>query len=368
MYGVVRQAVSDKDAQKPIRKIDDATYGTPPQNLARRHLLRVKRWFLLDANRNAITGLLLIGCFVAIVLVGSFGPVSVQAFLTEGVSPGTVLVELLKAIVSVVVIVLSINQLVLSPGLGPVGEQQERYEQSIDLRQRVEDRVEVQVSPASPAAFLAVLLNAIVDKAEQIEELALSVSNPDLREQSDEFTNTVVGEAETVSDALSSSRFGRFEVISAALRFAISEKVRSLRQLQQTDDESLPAPLAEAFEEMNDLLKLFAVAREYLKTVYIREEYISLSEGLLYTGLPAILVTFVASQIYTASVFPGEFFGVEKRLLFVSAAVTVSLTPFVVLNSYVFRLAAMSRSTLFVGPFDARETGEDLEEVQRHGR
>lgn len=367
MYGVVRQDVPDKDTQKPIRKIDDATYGTPPQNLARRRLLRVKRWFLLDANRNAITGLLLIGSFVVIVLVGSFGPVSVQAFLTEGVSPGTVLVELLKAIVSVVVIVLSINQLVLSPGLGPVGEQQERYEQSIDLRQQVEDHTGIQVSPASPAAFLAVLLNAIVDQAEQIEEIAPSVSDPDLREQSDEFTNTVVGEAETVSDMLSSSRFGKFEVISAALRFAISEKVRSLRKLQKNDN-SLPDPLAEAFDEMNDLLKLFTVAREYLKTVYIREEYISLSEGLLYTGFPAILVTFLASQIYTPSVFPGEFFGVEKRLLFVSAAVTVSLTPFVVLISYVFRLAAMSRSTLFVGPFDARETGEGLEEVQRHGR
>lgn len=363
----MRHGVPDKDTQKPIRKIDDATYGTPPQNLARRRLLRVKRWFLLDANRNAITGLLLIGSFVVIVLVGSFGPVSVQAFLTEGVSPGTVLVELLKSIVSVVVIVLSINQLVLSPGLGPVGEQQERYEQSIDLRQQVEDHTGIQVSPASPAAFLAVLLNAIVDQAEQIEEIAPSVSDPDLREQSDEFTNTVVGEAETVSDTLSSSRFGKFEVISAALRFAISEKVRSLRRLQKID-KSLPDPLAEAFDEMNDLLKLFTVAREYLKTVYIREEYISLSEGLLYTGFPAILATFLASQIYTSSVFPGEFFGIEKRLLFVSAAVTVSLTPFVVLISYVFRLAAMSRSTLFVGPFDARETGEDLEEVHRRGR
>lgn len=368
MCGGVGQDVPDEDTQKPIRKIDDATYGTPPQNLARRRLLRVKRWFLLDANRNATAGLLLVGGFVVIVLVGSFGPVSVEAFLTEGVSPGTVLVELLKAIVSVVVIVLSINQLVLSPGLGPVGEQQERYEQSIDLRERVEDSTGIEVSPASPAAFLAVLLNAIVDQAEQIAEIAPSVGDSDLREQSDEFTNTVIGEAEIVSDVLSSSRFGTFEVISAALRFAISEKVRSLRRLQQSDDESLPDPLAAAFDEMNDLLELYAVAREYLKTVYIREEYISLSEGLLYTGLPAIIVAFLASQIYAPSVFPGEFFGVEKRLLFVSAAVMVSLTPFVVLISYVFRLAAMSRSTLFVGPFDARETGENLEDVGRHGR
>jgi len=93
--------VSDDSGPLPIRKIDDATYGTLPQNPYLRRLLRVKRWFLPDANRSAVTGLLLGATFGLIVLVGTWGPVSSQAFLTEGISPGSVLLELMKAIVSV---------------------------------------------------------------------------------------------------------------------------------------------------------------------------------------------------------------------------------------------------------------------------
>ena len=64
--------MSDDSGLPPIRKIDDATYGTLPQNPYLRRLLRVKRWFLLDANRSAVTGLLLGATFGLIVFVGSF--------------------------------------------------------------------------------------------------------------------------------------------------------------------------------------------------------------------------------------------------------------------------------------------------------
>ncbi|MFC6825364.1 hypothetical protein [Halopelagius fulvigenes] len=358
----------DEGSSQPIRKIDDATFDAPPRNTAKRRLFRTKRWFLLDANRYAVALSLLSASFVAIVLIGSFGPVPVRAFLTEGVSPGTVLVELLKAIVSVVVIVLSINQLVLSPGLGPVGDQQERFDQSIDLRREVEDRVGMEVSPTSPAAFLAALLDAIDDQARHLEEGASRTGDRAFERQTTAFTRRAIDEAESVSPLLSSGRFGKFDVISAALRFSISEKIWSIRRISKTHDDSFTDPVTEAFDEMRELLRQYTVAREYLKTVYIREEYIRLSEGLLYTGLPAIILTFCASQIYGPGVFPGQAFGIERRLLFVSGAVSVALAPFVLLISYVFRLAAMSRSTLFVGPFDAGKEGERTEDGPGHGR
>ena len=354
---------------KPFRKIDDATYGVPPESRSKRGLVRALRWVQLDADRNLVAAALLVATFVAIVLVGAFGPVSVREFLTRGVSPGTVLIELLKTIVSVVVIVLSINQLVLSPGLGPVGDQRERYDQSIELRREVEDYTGIEVSPSSPAAFLATLLERIVDQAERIDELFAgdpADAGTDRAADADEFAGSVVAEAMAVVGLLRASRFGEFEVVSAALRFAISEKVRTLQAISAARGDSLSEAQSEALDEMGELLELFTVAREYLKTVYIREEYIGLSESLLYSGLPAIVVTFCASQIYYPGVFPGDVFGIERRLLFVSGAVAVSLAPFVVLVSYVFRLAPMSRSTLFVGPFDARESGTDRDE--RHGR
>ncbi|RBI58437.1 hypothetical protein DMJ13_26815 [halophilic archaeon] len=337
-----------------MRTIDDAAYGKPPTSRIRRRLTRAKRWIQLDADRWLVTGFLLGLSFLVIVLVGSFGPVPVQSFLTEGISPGAVLVELLKAIVSVVVIVLSINQLVLSPGLGPVGEQQDRYEQTMELREKIEEHTGTRTSPSSPARFLYVLMEAIVHQAEQLREVTATSDNQLLHEQTSMFTESVITEATSVAALLADSRFGRFEVTSAALRFAISGKVRTLRDVRQTHEQTLSSTEAEVFDEMEELLELFAVAREYLKTVYIRSEYIGLSEGLLYTGLPSIVLTYCAAQIYAPTIFAGQFFGIEHQLLFVSGAVTVALTPIILLIAYVFRLAAMSRSTLFIGPFAAQ--------------
>lgn len=110
---------------------------------------------------------------------------------------------------------------------------------------------------------------------------------------------------------------------------------------------------------METLLKLFTVAREYLKTILIRSEYIGLSEALLYTGLPSIVITYSSAQLYEPTIFPGQLFGIDRQLLFVSGAVTVALMPLVVLIAYVFRLAALSRSTLFIGPFAAKPTTND---------
>ncbi|WP_137285498.1 hypothetical protein [Halorussus salinisoli] len=78
---------------------------------------------------------------------------------------------------------------------------------------------------------------------------------------------------------------------------------------------------------------------------------INFSRALLYIGLPSLLVAFYAAQTYDSGVFPGTTFGVENRLWFVSAAVTVTLLPFMTLISYVSRLATLSQSTLFIGPF-----------------
>lgn len=350
------QSTEDREEHKsvPMRTIDDAVYGHPPTSRVRRHVVRAKRWFQLDANRWVITSILLSVSFFTIVFVGSFGPVSVQSFLTDGISPGTILVELLKTIVSVVVIVLSINQLVLSPQLGSVGDQQDRYEQTMELRDKVEKQTDRHVSPSSPALFLHVLMAAIITQAEQLQDA--TAGNSTLHEETSSYAESLLDEATVVAESLADSHFGRFEATSAILRFSISEKVRTLNEIRETHEQTLSPTEVHVFDEMEERLKLFSVAREYLKTIYIRSEYIALSEALLYTGLPSILLTYSAAQLYEPTIFPGQLFGIEHQLLFVSGAVTVSLAPLIVLIAYVFRLAALSRSTLFIGPFAAKPT------------
>ena len=347
---------ADADPKPPI-KINDASSGAPPRG----PFERAERWFLLDANRWIVTALLLLGTFVAIVLVGTFGPVPVESFLTEGINPGAALVELLKTIVSVVVIVLSINQLVLSPGLGPAGNQRTRYEDAMDLRKRVEDHTGARVSPSSPARFFRVLAGEMLDRTDQLERTVEGADGA-LQREVETYATGVRTEGEYLHRTLGEDRFGAFEVIPTLMRFGISEKVRNLREIRERYDDRLAERHRAAIDELDDLLELFTIAREYIKTVYIRSEYIDLSQGLLYIGLPSLVVTYCAAQIYAPDAFRGTAFGVSTELLFVAGAVTVALAPFVLLIAYVFRLAALSRSTLFVGPFAA---GVDKRRTER---
>lgn len=311
---------------------------------------RVKLWFLLTGNRAAVTLLLTAGIFWLTVVVGAFGPVTARRFLSQGVSPAQALVELLKSIVAIVTIVLSINQLVLSPQLGPVGDQREKLAETMELRSDVEKRLGEAVSPLAPAEFLRGTLLSVVDAADRLRtpsgdeasevETALASLGDDVSDRAAEL-----------ADALADARFGAFEVVPESMTFDVSGRLQRARKLQRAD--GLDAEQRRIVAELVDRLELFATTRSYLKTTYIRSQYVRFSRTLLFLGLPSLLVAFYATQVYDASVFPGRTLGVANRLWFVSGAVTVSLLPFAALIAYVSRLATLSQSTLFVGPFVA---------------
>jgi len=314
-------------------------------------LFDFKRWFLVDANRWLVVGLLALATFGLTVLVGTFGPVSVQRFLAEGISPATALVELLKTIVSVTTIVLSINQLVLSPELGPVSDQRERLEDTMELRRRSEGLLDDTVSPLSPGQYLDDLVSALRDRAESLPTDV--AGSPDLESDVTAFSRRLVADAENVNEKLRDAKFGDFEAVAAVMDFDTSGKIRRLRRIRKEYSEQLDDDEREALVETVNALELFVTARGYLKTTYIRTEFINFSRALLYVGLPSLLLAFWAAQMYDPTVFPGRTLGVENRLWFVSAAATTALLPFVTLISYISRLATVSQSTLFIGPFVA---------------
>jgi len=330
--------------ERPAMKIDDVSTRRP----SHRSLLRAKRWFVLTADRWLVTAILLAGVFLAVVLVGKFGPMSLSTFRGGGVSTGEVLVELLKSIVSVVVIVLSINQLVLSPGLGPVGDQQERYDDAMDLRRRAEQHTDERVSPTSPARFFGALMAAVLEQTDRLRAGGSPV-DPDV----EEFIRSVEREGLFVHRELETVRLGQYGVVQTLLRFSISEKVNALRTLQRVHGDDLTDDQRDAVGKLDELLELFTVSREYIKTIYIRSEYVNLSRGPLYVGPPSIVGTYLTIQIYGSSAFTRTTLGISNQLLFVAVAVTVALVPFMLLVAFVLRLVTLSESTLFVGPFNA---------------
>ena len=108
-------------------------------------------------------------------------------------------------------------------------------------------------------------------------------------------------------------------------------------------------------DELKRVLKLFAVGREYFKTLYYTREVADLSRTLLAVSLPAILVTVTTILAINANLLPDVWMlGLPPLLTFVAISFTVALTPFLVLTSYMLRLATVTRRTATAGPFNLR--------------
>lgn len=330
----------------------------------------------MRGGRLTIADLLSLAVFGLTVLVGAHGPVGVERFLGGSVSPAAAFVELMKTIVALVTIVLSINQLVLSPQFGPAGEQRSRLEDSMSLRQRVESALdEPVVAPSSPAEFLRVILEAIDERA---VGLAAVPASGEARAERDALVADISDPIAPLLSTLDGARYGEFEVVPAAVAFDISGKVRRARVFERDygdrpadgdggsesgreDAGESAGDDATAVDDLVDALELFATARAYLKTTYIRSEYIQFSRALLYLGLPALLFTFYVTQLYGPETFPGTTLGYPDRLWVVAVTTAVALSPFALLISYVSRLATISQSTLFIDPFTANRRDEEPE-------
>ncbi|MFT4949648.1 MAG: hypothetical protein ACI9CA_001789 [Natronomonas sp.] len=78
---------------------------------------------------------------------------------------------------------------------------------------------------------------------------------------------------------------------------------------------------------------------------------------MLYAAVPALLVS-VAMILFVDDLgtVTGVTLGVENLLWLVSGAVALALVPFMLLLSYILRIATVAKRTLAIGPFILRES------------
>ncbi len=104
-------------------------------------------------------------------------------------------------------------------------------------------------------------------------------------------------------------------------------------------------------------------AREHFKTFYFQWELINLSYAILYTAIPALLVSFAMILFFDPGFVSGTILGTNTVLVVVCVAVTIGIIPFVVLFAYILRISTVAKRTLAVGPFTlfASEGSEDIQ-------
>lgn len=307
------------------------------------------RWLLLEGDRLAVAAGLLLLVFASIVVTGFIWTFEMQRLLTETDTVQTILNTFMSGIILLVSIVVSINSIALSYDITSIQTQEERIEGAMDFRRKVGNRTAAEARPSDQANFLESMSNVILEHVDTIEDTVEGEEGAFV-EETREFVDNVRDDLTEFRGIGSDG--ADFGVLWLSLAFEYGEYVDSARKLRDKHG----AEMSTAFEERLDNLvhefELFAVGREYFKTLFYNREVSDLSRTLLVVSLPAIIATASTILLIDAGILPDVvLFGLPPLQTFVAMMITISLAPYVVLTSFMLRITTVAIRTSDRGPF-----------------
>lgn len=229
-------------------------------------------------------------------------------------------------------------------------------EAALAFRRETADLVDEPVTPPDPAAFLQTLVKTARTLATSLTADLPPDADDVLQDQMSHLATEIESNANAVEPRLAEAQFGSFDTISAALDFDYSWKLYAARRIRRVHGDALNEKATTQLDDLIDTLERFGPAREHVKTLYFRWELVNLSWMVIATAIPALTVAVCTLLYYDTRLLVGSIAGIPASVLVVSGAVTVSLTPFVVLLAYILRIATISKRTLSIGPFTLRPT------------
>jgi len=335
---------------------NDDTGGTPDgRGRPHRHRTgwraqpkRIVDWFLIYGSRRTIGVLFLASVFSTFLLLNWLWPVELQRLLTEETTIQGLLQTLLSGDILLVSIVVSVNALVVSQELTPIGDQHERVIESWNFREESEETIG-DISPATPAEFLRQITASIERDLED-----LSTDSGGTEAVTDEEVEPVIeslqAHMQAVQGTLLNAEDGWFEPALFTPALDPSQEIDKVLQLHERSDE-FSDPTRTSISDILKSLQYFATAREYFKTIYYKQEFSRLSRDLIYTGVPTILLISYLLLAIRGDMFPGTTLGISNLVLFFSLAYTAALSPFLMLAGYVLRAALIAEKTVSAGGF-----------------
>lgn len=315
----------------------------------------VKIWLLLAAKRWHVTTLLALVVFVLFVVLVTVLPPAVIPQIRSGDTIETMFSTMIGAIITSVTLVVTIGQLVISQENGPLGEQRDRMENSMDFRDYAEELIGAP-SPADPSAFLRNLVDVAEQRADAVRDGLSDIDNDQLQWEVDEFTESLIANSQMVREQLEDAEFGSFEVLFAALNYNYGWKIYQVERIANDHAEDLGEPENTLLTELKTSLTLFGPAREHVKTLYFEWALVTLSQMILYSAIPALVVAGVMLTAVDGATLPGSAFGVAHITVLIGAAFTITLVPFLLFTSYVLRIVTIAKRTLAIEPLILRES------------
>ncbi|WP_435177501.1 hypothetical protein [Halorussus sp. AFM4] len=312
---------------------------------SRRTLGRVHEWVFLTGNRWVLAGGLLVGFLVVL------GAIELRMGLaTQQLVP---LFYATSAVIggnfTLLTIVISISQLVISQQLSAPGELRAQIEDTTAYRETSTESVGREVAPATPAAFLEVLLEGVLDAVRSLESHRDELTQNGAADAVDEVLDPLEAQLERSVRELRRGGTTIFEALVVTLDTNYSREIYQIWRLQTVYEEDISPDAKECLGDVVERLKQIDVARQYIKTVYIQEELARLSRDLLYVGVPiifaglALMVTFVSTDRPMLS---------PRQLSIITPVfAAVGAAPLALLFAYVLRLSVVSERTVAITPF-----------------
>ncbi|MCU4924955.1 hypothetical protein OB905_03005 [Halobacteria archaeon AArc-dxtr1] len=323
---------------------------------------RVTRWILFDGSRERVAAALLGFVFVALLAMGAVWPIEFQELVGETTVVQTVFNTLLSGTILLVSIVVSIAAVGISQELTSLGTQEERVETIIAFQEQIEEGDVVDVSPARPGQFMAVVLHSMEERAENLQAVD-SVASEACQAEIDRLQEDIQTNTDEVLTTMERVPKGSTDELLTGLNYDSSWQLYQSRRILSKYGEELSDEQQAVIEDLVDLLKKLMVSREYFKTLYYKLELSDLSTTLLTVSLPIILVISYVLLALDTGLFPNvTVLGYSPLTIFISFTYTVALAPYAVLTSYVLRAANVTRRTPEEGPFvldPSRETAYD---------
>jgi hypothetical protein len=335
--------------------MSDDDIGTANTLRGRTNENSLKLRLLLQTNRFLVTGMLATFVFVGFMLFSVALAPSLQTEIKSTDTIETIFSSMIGVLVTGTTLVVTINQLVLSQETGPLGDQRKRMSDAMDFRTYTSDLLG-DVVPADPSTFLRELVEETERRAEALDRLVAG-SDEELREQVDEFVDSVHGNAQEVEDQLDGTQFGTFDVLFAALNFNYSWKIYQVERLTAEFDDVLDDAQRSALDDLRTSLSLFGPAREHVKTLYFQWALVDLSRYILYVAVPALVVAGGMLAFAGAETFgSARFLNTPVITWVVGVTFTITLLPFLLFTSYVLRIATVAQRTLAIGPLILRDS------------
>ncbi|RKD97221.1 hypothetical protein [Halopiger aswanensis] len=318
----------------------ESTLEAGPDDLA--------QWLRLDGNRVAIaagvaTGL---GALYLALTVSGLAPLSDTQSLFYAFS------GLISGNFTLITVVVSINQLLLSQELKPPGELESEIAETVDYREEIES-VANRTAPAEPSGFLRLVMESTRQDAQRLGGLAANTFPDDAAGEIDDVVAGLTEEFDRIDRLVRESDEGIFNTLSTLLETNFAHEIRRLDEVQRAYEDELSDEADAAIDDLLDRLREIDIARQYFKSVYLQVELSRLSRNLLYAGVPAVGVAI--GMLFALTGLSGPPFARSVQRVVFPIAAAVGSFPLALLFAYILRTATVTERTAAITPFTTPE-------------